>query len=334
MTATAAKYNRARNYTGADLALISNAVGQPAASWSAEVLAAVMRWQAQHELVADGKIGPRTLAAMRAAAAPLPVSIPQWAHEIAQLPQACVGLDLSFWQPDLNAVQIAQDGVRFVIIRATEAMGTDSKLASHYAALGAAGLAVSCYHLPHQTSGTWADYSQRDAAPQARYAAKIARLYPASYPLPQMMDLEPDRGDKSKPPRFFTSLVQAVGRRGAAAWISTWLDEFEQRVGAEAGVYGSPALASAGGDELEAAIGNRVRWLAWYLSAPQWVPPSIKGLTSWDLWQVRADNFKSTPNIDESGRCRGVMSGKKACDINLVNPASPLYRKLMELCQP
>lgn len=330
--ARARAYNLAQGHTVADLALIAAALRLPVADlaeWSTSTLDAVALWQKAHKLTADGGVGPQTLGAMRAAAAPPQVPVPQWAHEIAQLPQACVGIDVSFWQPTIDAPQIKRDGVRFALLRQTEATSTDKRLGAHYEALLSAGVAVGGYHLPHQMTGTWEAMTPRAIRDQAAHAAVVAKRYPSTGGAPQCMDLEPDRSDRSKPPRFFTSLVSAKGRKFAAGWVRDWLDAFEGATGEESAVYYSPALASAGGDELEEVIGDRLRWLAWYLSAPMWVPPAIQKLTRWDIWQCRADDNEKTPTIDESGRCRGVMRGRKACDINLVNPASRLWRTLM-----
>lgn len=311
-----------------DAALVGGLIGHRCPPWTDEALRALATWQDAKGLAHDAMAGALTLAAMRDPT-PRGLAIPQWAHEIAALPLAVVGVDVSFWQPEIDAGQIARDGAKFAILRGTEARSTDARLGAHYEALTAQrGIAIGVYHLPHQSGGTWDAATTTDPVRQAMHAAEVARRYPATGGMLQMLDLEPDRSDGSRPPRMFTSLVAREGAEAAARWVARWLEVFEGAVGAAAGVYYSPALAKAGGEALERAIGERVRWVASYLRDPRWVPLGGKPLPRWDIWQVRADDNEKTPTIDESGRCRGVMRGRKACDVNIVNPTSPLWTRL------
>lgn len=329
--ARARAFNQRQDLGAQDRLALAQAIGHHCPPWTDAALDALAAWQSAHGLAPDAMAGERTMEVARALGDGLPrgVTIPQWAHEIAALPRAVVGVDVSFWQPEIDAPQIARDGVKFAILRMTEARSTDARVGAHYEAFAAQrGISVGGYHLPHQGGGTWEAQVTTDPERQARHAAEVAGRYPATGGMCHWLDLEPDRSDQSRPPRFFTSLAKREGKAKAAEWVGRWLAEFERLSGKQAGVYYSPALASAGGVELEAAIGDRPRWLAWYLSDPRWVPLSIKGIDRWDIWQVRADDNEKTPNIDESGRCRGVMRGRKACDLNIVNPKSPLYARL------
>lgn len=241
---------------------------------------------------------------------------------MAAHPQALLGVDVSLWQPDLDAEAVKADGVRFAILKATEARSTDPKFAQHVATLSG-HVELGAYHLPRLCDGTWAQIAPRDPEPQARYAGAVAKTHD-HFACGHWLDLEPDDSAKAKPPRHFEALVQALGQAGAAAWLGRWLEVFEGILGQPAGVYLSPRLAKAGGAPLRDLIGARRTWWALYQAQALWPraasPGAKHGYTSWDMWQFRADTFPTIPG----GRCRGVMGGRKDCDLNIINPASSL----------
>lgn len=238
-------------------------------------------------------------------------------------PQALLGIDLSLWQPEINAAAVKGDGVRFAILKATEARSADPLLAAHIKSLSG-HVRLGAYYLPRCCDGTWARIEPRDPVAQAQYAGGIAKAN-AHFACGHWLDLEPDDLDeREKPPRHFEALVLARGQAGAAAWLARWLEVFEGILGQPAGVYLSPRLAKAGGAPLRQLIGQRRTWWALYQVPALWPrttsPGSRQGYKSWDVWQFRADTYATVPG----GRCRGVMGGRKDCDLNLINPASSL----------
>jgi GH25 family lysozyme M1 (1,4-beta-N-acetylmuramidase) len=238
-------------------------------------------------------------------------------------PDALLGVDVSLWQPDLDARAIVTDGVKFAILKGTEARSTDPRFLSHAKAL-AGHVRLGAYHLPRLCDGEWGRIVPRDPVAQAEYAGGIAKAH-NHFACGHWLDLEPDdTDDKRKPPRHFEALVVALGQAGAAAWLRRWLDVFEGLLGQPAGVYLSPRLAKSGGAPLREVIGARRTWWALYQQPAAWPrtasPGARHGYSTWDMWQFRADTFAKVPG----GRCRGVMGGKKDCDLNLINPASSL----------
>lgn len=240
-------------------------------------------------------------------------------------------MDISKWQPIIDAPQIKADGARFVVLKATQGRGVDPLFIQHRRAFaGVGGVAVDAYHLANCVDGTWGAMTPEDPKAQAKYAADVAMANPVDG---HWLDLEPDDSDKKKPPRFFSALVDAIGRRKAAEWVGAWLATFESRAGVECGVYFSPRLAKEGGDELRRVLGDRPLWFAFYQQHPKLprtvTPGAPDGWDRWDIWQYKADDNKATQDFDESGRCRGVMGGKKACDLNVVNPLSKTFERFM-----
>lgn len=260
------------------------------------------------------------------------LEIPPYIHDATALfPSACFGLDISKWQPVIDPKQIQADGVRFVILKGSQNAYMDPLFLSHRRLLlrDAPGVKVGAYHLATCVSGLdWNSYTPTEARPQGRHAGQIAKVHPSR--AGNWLDLEPD-SSKAKP-RFFSALAK-LGRKLAASWIATWLDAAEQESGEQFGVYLSPRLAKEGGEELRRVLDDRPLWFAFYQRAPKLprtlTPGQPDGWDRWDIWQYKADDNKETKDIDESGRCRGVMGGKKAVDCNVVNPASQTYSKLM-----
>ena len=251
-----------------------------------------------------------------------PAKLSHNAREItATHPSAIVGIDISKWQPEINARAIKADGVRFAIIKATEASNTDPLFLDHADALGEE-VSVGAYHLPRMCGGTWAEVEVRDPLTQARYAGAVAATHD-HFAAGHWLDLEPDKEEKG--PRHFEALVKARGQVGAVTWLSAWLRTAEGLLGQSFGVYLSPGLAKVGGEPLRALLdGQRRTWWALYQVEPLWpreLSPGAKyGYKSWDVWQFRADAYPGIPG----GRCRGVMGGLEDCDLNIVNPASSL----------
>lgn len=70
----ALQYNRTRGYTKAQFQTIQEAVGLvPGDRWAPETIRAVAAWQGVNGLRPDGKVGPKTYAALDASPRPMPV---------------------------------------------------------------------------------------------------------------------------------------------------------------------------------------------------------------------------------------------------------------------
>ena len=81
------------------------------------------------------------------ASAVLPVA----AQETA-LPPYIHGVDISYWQADVDFNKVRESGVEFVILRAGTSYGKDQKFEENYLAATAAGLAVGCYYYTYATT--------------------------------------------------------------------------------------------------------------------------------------------------------------------------------------
>lgn len=324
-------YNRARSLAPAALHALRDAVGRDVSAWTDADIQAIAQWQAARGLTADGMVGPRTVKAVMVAVSVQGI-VPNFIHEAAaKFPDHRFGFDVSKWQPDLDPGKM--QGVSFAILKATQSSYTDPLFLAHRKTL-AGTMPLGSYHLPHMASGAWGAETVAEVERQARYAGQVAKENPVE--LYNWLDFEPDDDDEKKdPPRFFEALLIALkgNREKAARWVKRWRDVFEDSAELECGGYISPKIAGLGGEELREVLAPRPLWIASYRQQPKLPTPRVPKMPEswgdrWDLWQMRGSDDKRTKDIDEGGRCRGVMGGAKSCDQNVLNPASPLMRLL------
>jgi GH25 family lysozyme M1 (1,4-beta-N-acetylmuramidase) len=324
-------YNRARTLAPAALHALREAIGRDVSAWTDADLMAIAQWQALQGLEADGMVGPKTVEAVFALVTSQGI-VPNFMHEAAaKFPGHRFGIDVSRWQPDLDVSKM--QGVSFCILKATEASSTDPLFLRHRGTFSGC-MPLGSYHLPHMASGAWGAETVAEVERQARYAGAVAKGNPVE--LFNWLDFEPDDDvKKEKPPRFFEALLMAFkgNRAKAAAWVKRWRDVFEDVAEVECGSYISPKIAGLGGDELREVLAPRPLWIASYRQQPKLPTPRVPKMPEawgdrWDLWQMRGSDDKKTKDIDEGGRCLGVMGGLKSCDQNVMNPASPLMRLL------
>lgn len=327
-------YNAARTLSPAAYNALRTAIGRDVAAWTDADLDAVAAWQSRNGLTADGMIGPKSLAALMAPAEVQRV-VPNFIHEAAaKFPGWRFGFDVSKWQPDLDPTKM--EGVSFGILKCTTEVGKlDRLFLTHKKTLDVAQIPRGNYHLPRMATGVWGGaITQTNAVAFGQSAGGAALAHPARFL--NWLDFEPDsEGNPDKPPRFFEALLLACGgsRKKAAAWVSIYLDAAEQRSGEQFGCYISPLIAGAGGEELRAALADRPLWIACYLQQPKLPVVRVPKMPEswgdrWDIWQMRGSDDKKTTHIDEGGKCLGIMGGRKDCDQNVLNPASPLVRLL------
>lgn len=324
-------YNLARTLSPAAYNALRAAIGRDVSAWTDADLDAVAAWQAKHGLTPDGMIGPRSLAALMAPTEPLRV-VPNFIHEAAEKFEGWhFGFDVSKWQPDLDATKM--QGCSFGILKATQSRTQDPLFESHCKTLQGV-MPRGNYHLPHMASGDWGAVTVAEVERQAKFAGDVAKKYPATFY--EWLDFEPDDdAAKKKPPLFFEALLIALkgDRAKAAAWVKRWRDVFEDCAGVPCGSYISPKIAGLGGEELRAVLMDRPLWIACYIQQPKLPVHRVPKMPEswgdrWDIWQMRGSDDKKTLAIDEGGKCLGIMSGKKDCDQNVLNPASALVRLL------
>ncbi len=324
-------YNQARTLSPAAHNALRASLGRAVTAWTDCDLDAVAAWQARNGLTADGMLGPKSLAVLMTPAEAQRV-VPNFIHEAAaKFPGWRFGFDVSKWQPDLDPTKM--EGCSFAILKATQSRTQDPLFESHCKTLQGV-MTRGNYHLPHMASGDWGAVTVAEAERQAKFAGGVAKKYPAAFY--EWLDFEPDDDTKKKnPPLFFEALLIALkgDRAKAAAWVKRWRDVFEDSAEATCGAYISPKIAGLGGEELRAVLADRPLWIACYIQQPKLPVLRVPKMPEswgdrWDIWQMRGSDDKKTTHIDEGGKCLGIMGGRKDCDQNVLNPASPLVRLL------
>lgn len=178
------------------------------------------------------------------------------------------GLDVSGFQPTtIDWGKVAASGVSFVIVKATDGLGSpDPHFAAHVAGASAAGLRCGAYHYLHPRHG-----KPQDAAAQAdefadRYLGAGCELVPA-------VDCE-DTGNEGVTPAEWLEAIRACTA------------QLEVRVGCKPMLYSYPAFWASLGPTLAGAtdLAACMLWWAQYgVSAPHTPAPWAPKLPA--VWQ-------------------------------------------------
>jgi GH25 family lysozyme M1 (1,4-beta-N-acetylmuramidase) len=174
------------------------------------------------------------------------------------------GIDVSKWQGAIDWPKVADDGIRFAIVRATYGNSTvDPWYATNREGADAAGLAFTAYHYatPEKTPG--------DAAREADHFVDTAQLLGRH--LVPVLDLEDHNG---------------LGPKRLRAWARAWLERVEERLGVKATIYTNGYFwrDRMGNSQWFANNGHRL-WIAhWGASKPS-VPAGNWAGNGWTLWQ-------------------------------------------------
>ena len=175
------------------------------------------------------------------------------------------GIDVSKWQGDIDWARVADDGVRFVIARATSGQsGVDPRYAANREGADAAGLAFTAYHYasPDTTPG--------DAVAEADLFVDTAQLLGPH--LVPVLDLEVNNG---------------LGPKRLRAWARAWLERVEQRLGVRATIYTTRFFwrDRMGNSQWFAQNGHRL-WIAnWNDVNQPALPAAGWSGQGWTLWQ-------------------------------------------------
>jgi lysozyme len=186
------------------------------------------------------------------------------------------GIDVSHHNgaPDWSKVQ--QDGVRFVIAKATE--GTtfqDPNYPTNKRQLEALALPFGAYHFARP------DKSAGDAVAEADHFVAYARLTGKN--LVPVLDLEATGG---------------LGTRRLTTWVKDWLDQVHAKLGVRALIYTTASFWKTymGNSRWFADHGHRL-WVAhWTTAVAPRVPANNWGGRGWTLWQH--DNCGAVAGID------------------------------------
>jgi GH25 family lysozyme M1 (1,4-beta-N-acetylmuramidase) len=188
------------------------------------------------------------------------------------------GIDVSHWQNTINWSQVAAAGKSFAIIKVTEGEKfLDWAYAQNIAGARAAGVRATAYHFAQPA------VPASEANIQADWYVENARLRAGD--IVPALDLEVRNG-------LSTSDLQA--------WVLTWLQRVEARLGVKPMIYVSPSFWRnfMGDTRMFADLGYDVLWIAhWGVSNPS-LPGQAWGGKGWTFWQY--SNQGSVPGI--SGR--------------------------------
>jgi GH25 family lysozyme M1 (1,4-beta-N-acetylmuramidase) len=185
------------------------------------------------------------------------------------------GLDVSHWQNTIDWSQVAASGRQFAMIKVTEGETfLDNAYAANIAGARAAGIRATAYHfaqpgLPKEEANIQADWYVQNARLRA------GDLVPA-------LDLEVRNG---------------LAVADLQAWVLTWLQRVEARIGVKPMIYVSPSFWRnyMGDTTVFADQGYTVLWIAhWGVTSPS-VPASNWGGRGWTFWQY--SNCGSVPGI-------------------------------------
>ncbi len=183
------------------------------------------------------------------------------------------GIDLSHWQGSPDWAAVKADGVRFAIVKATQAQTfVDEEYARNRAQADSLALPFTAYHFASP------DTTANDAVLEADHFLAVALL--KGRHLVPVLDLEGRAGD--------------LGPRKLRAWTKAWLGRVHQRLGVKAVIYTNPSFwrERMGDSRWFADNGHRL-WIAhWGVEQPT-VPAQNWGGRGWTFWQ-----HSSTGSVD------------------------------------
>jgi lysozyme len=170
------------------------------------------------------------------------------------------GIDVSYWQGDIDWNQVRAAGVRFAYIKATEGGDhLDPKFLDNWSAAERAGVARGAYHFMY-----WC----RPANEQALWF--MLNVPPDSDALPPVLDLEWNSRSKTCPGK--------VDRDTALQKIKIMLDAMEAHTGKRPIIYTDPKFHR---EVLEGEFTNYHFWLRSVAAEPE----DIYRERGWSFWQ-------------------------------------------------
>jgi lysozyme len=170
------------------------------------------------------------------------------------------GIDVSYWQGDIDWRKVRAAGVQFAYIKATEGGDhLDPKFRQNWDAAKRAGLARGAYHFIY-----WCRYASEQAA---WFVRNVPRDPDA---LPPVLDLEWHTHSKTCPAK--------ISRELALKKIKIILDAMEAHTGKQPIIYTDPAFHK---DVLQGEFENYHYWLRSVAAEPD----KIYRGRSWAFWQ-------------------------------------------------
>jgi len=174
------------------------------------------------------------------------------------------GIDVSHWQGEIDWARVADRGVRFAFLKATDGHDfVDPTFVANRAGARSNGLAVGAYHFARP------DPSKGDAVEEARWFVSHADPGPGT--LLPVLDLETSQG---------------LDQRGVTQWARRWVAEVRRLTGVMPLVYTSPyGWMSRTGDSRALAREGSPLWIAhWGVQSPS-LPAGEWDGNGWRIWQ-------------------------------------------------
>jgi lysozyme len=177
------------------------------------------------------------------------------------------GLDVSYWQAEVDWQAVRATGVKFAFIKATEGVGyTDSTFVANWQGARASGFlrGAYCFFHPNQ-----------DARQQAERFVRTIREREDDGELPCSIDLE---------------VTDGVPNKKIIAGVKTWLDEVEQLLGRRPMIYSGVSFLETSFTEQGKPPGwaqDFALWLGWFPRkyVPGMSPLMPRGWPKWTFWQ-------------------------------------------------
>jgi TolB protein len=197
---------------------------------------------------------------------------PDWQPDTVPLYR---GIDASHWQGTVDWQEVAESGIRFVFLKASEGVSyVDNTYETNRTEANAAGILTTAYHFAQP------DTSKKDARKEADHFVDSAAL--RSGDLVPVLDLETANG---------------LTPEQLQDWTFAWLEEVEARIGVKPMIYTGPWFweTKMADTTAFADAGYELLWIAnWFVADPE-VPGANWGGHGWTFWQY--DDCGSVPGI-------------------------------------
>jgi Tol biopolymer transport system component len=197
---------------------------------------------------------------------------PDWQPDTVPLYR---GIDASHWQGTVDWQRVADSGIRFAFLKASEGLSyVDATYLENRTDANAAGIVTTAYHFAQP------DTAKNDAKDEADNFVDAADLQ--SGDIVPVLDLEASNG-------LTPTQLQD--------WTFAWLEEVEARVGVKPMIYTGPWFwqTKMGDTTAFADAGYKLLWIAnWFVSDPE-VPGANWGGYGWTFWQY--DDCGAVPGI-------------------------------------
>jgi lysozyme len=164
-----------------------------------------------------------------------------------------VGIDVSHYQGEVSWPAVAEAGVRFAFIKATDGIqDVDPRFAQNWAGAKGAGIVRGAYHFFRPAL---------DAQRQAAHFSSVVAM-----------------DDLALPPALDVEVTDGLDRTALQDGIRTWLEAVRAAFGRQPIVYTDPSFWQ---NSVAADFSAYPLWLACYADAPE-VPAAWR---AWTFWQ-------------------------------------------------